>query len=190
MPPRLAWAERLAVKANLRGSGVASPVMVGVSCAVVTGRLPFGNNVNDNYYHSAKDLCWIKCAALRRHLSASARRLSAGVSFRGRAAEHHSPPGTSSTEGGHTQASGEQRRQPRATDEHCRYVLHGRDRRVQSVPMMMATRRFSARPAALPLSATGASSPRPRMSRFAGGMPTETSTSATDWARWRESCWL
>jgi hypothetical protein len=38
----------LAPKANFRGSVVASPVMVGVNSGVITGRLPSGNNANDN----------------------------------------------------------------------------------------------------------------------------------------------
>lgn len=62
--------------------------------------------------------------------------------------------------------------------------------RGQPLPMMMATRRFTARPAAVALSAMGASSPRPRISRFPWGIPTDTRTSATDRARLRESCWL
>ncbi len=65
-----------------------------------------------------------------------------------------------------------------------------RDKMAQPLSMTMATRRFSARPAAVPLSAMGAASPRPRMSRFAGGMPTDIRTSATERARLSESCSL
>ncbi len=60
----------------------------------------------------------------------------------------------------------------------------------QSTITTIDTRRFSVRPAAVSLKATGWRLPRPRVSMFSCFMPVCANTVATLLARRTESCWL